>query len=201
MKTKNQTISKRDKIIDTGHRLVSSKGFSSLGLNELLKEAGIPKGSFYHYFKSKESFGQALLDHYFSEYLNALEELFTQKKVTGQEQILNYFELWSRTQTDPDNDYRCLVVKLSAEVADLSEPMRKKLMEGTDRIIDRLQKCLEEGTADGSLTLHDPGTTAHQLYQLWLGASLLSKLHKTGEPFHQAMDATRAILGSSSTTL
>jgi AcrR family transcriptional regulator len=52
----------RQHILETGHRIIAGKGFASVGLNEILKSAGVPKGSFYHYFESKEQYGQALLE-------------------------------------------------------------------------------------------------------------------------------------------
>ena len=51
----------RQHILETGLGIFAGKGFASVGLNELLKAAGVPKGSFYHYFESKEQYGQALL--------------------------------------------------------------------------------------------------------------------------------------------
>jgi len=62
----------RQNLLDTGYRLVLSKGFSALGLQEILKGSGVPKGSFYHYFASKEAFGCALLDDYVTEYATGL---------------------------------------------------------------------------------------------------------------------------------
>lgn len=44
----------RQQLLDTGHRMMVVKGFTGVGLNEILQVAGVPKGSFYHYFKSKE---------------------------------------------------------------------------------------------------------------------------------------------------
>jgi TetR/AcrR family transcriptional repressor of nem operon len=59
----------RQSILDTAHTIVSAKGFSGVGLNEILVAARVPKGSFYHYFGSKEAFGEALLADYFEAYL------------------------------------------------------------------------------------------------------------------------------------
>lgn len=56
----------RRSILDVGQRIMAGKGFSAVGLNEVLAAAGVPKGSFYHYFASKEAFGQALLEKYTS---------------------------------------------------------------------------------------------------------------------------------------
>ena len=50
----------RQHILDTAKPIILGKGFSAVGLSELLAVAGVPKGSFYHYFKSKELFGEAL---------------------------------------------------------------------------------------------------------------------------------------------
>ena len=54
----------RQHILDCGRRLVATKGFVGVGLSKILSTAGVPKGSFYHYFASKEAFGAALLDDY-----------------------------------------------------------------------------------------------------------------------------------------
>ena len=61
----------RQHILETGQRIIVGKGFASVGLNEILTAAGVPKGSFYHYFASKEQYGQALLQDYFDRYLAA----------------------------------------------------------------------------------------------------------------------------------
>ena len=52
----------RQHILDTGRSIILGKGFSAVGLNEILATAQVPKGSFYHYFKSKEVFGEAMVE-------------------------------------------------------------------------------------------------------------------------------------------
>src|SRR5689334_11959269 len=56
-------------ILDTAQRIMAHKGYSAVGINEVLAEAGVPKGSFYHYFPSKDAFGEAILKSYFADYL------------------------------------------------------------------------------------------------------------------------------------
>lgn len=58
----------RQGILDAGHRIMAAKGFSAVGLNEILTAASVPKGSFYNDFSSKDAFGEALLDDYFADY-------------------------------------------------------------------------------------------------------------------------------------
>ena len=185
----------RQHILDTGNRIIAAKGFSCVGLAELLQASDVPKGSFYHYFKSKEAFGQALLQDYFDNYLGQLDTLFGTPGLDGRTQLLRYFGQWRSTQGRENcNEQKCLVVKLGAEVADLSEAMRLTLRDGTDRIIGRLADCVESGVADGSLPALEPLPTARTLYQLWLGASLLAKLHRDESPLEHAWAATQHLL-------
>ncbi len=54
----------RDKLIASGIQAIVDKSFHAVGLNEILADAGVPKGSFYHYFKSKEMFGVAIVEQF-----------------------------------------------------------------------------------------------------------------------------------------
>lgn len=184
----------RQHILDTGSRIIAGKGFSCVGLNEILLAAEVPKGSFYHYFKSKELFGQAMLEGFFEGYLGRIDALFATPGMSARERLLCYWQQWMETQCEGCDDQKCLVVKLSAEVADLSEAMRLTLRDGTGRVIDRLADCVAAGVADESLPALDPEDTARTLYQLWLGASLLAKLHRDASPLEQAMRATLQLL-------
>ena len=91
---------------------------------------------------------------------------------------------------------KCLVVKLSAEVSDLSEAMRLTLRDGTERVIARLAQCVADAVEDGSLAAVEPLPTARTLYSLWLGASLLAKLHRNAEPLEQAWTASLRLLAA-----
>ncbi|MBO7961406.1 TetR/AcrR family transcriptional regulator [Pseudomonas aeruginosa] len=184
----------RQHLLDTGYRIMAVKGFSGVGLNEILQSAGVPKGSFYHYFKSKEQFGQALLEDYFRVYLADMDQRFSAPGLNARERLMSYWQKWLDNACPPCDEQRCLVVKLSAEVADLSESMRITLRDGSDGIIERLVGCLGQGRDDGSLAPCDARHMASALYQLWLGASLLSKLHRSPGPLETAMQTTRSLL-------
>ncbi|MGP1782852.1 TetR/AcrR family transcriptional regulator, partial [Shewanella frigidimarina] len=166
----------RQHIIDSGYSLISSKGFSNVGLSQILKFADVPKGSFYHYFKSKEQFGEEVINSYFKTYLSSIDSLFAPENGSGLERLMSYWLRWQSTQSDACIDQKCLVVKLSAEVSDLSEPMRLALDKGSSAVIARLASCIEAGIEDGSLTAMNAAYTAETLYQMWLGASLRNKL-------------------------
>lgn len=181
----------RQHILDTAQSIILGKGFSAVGLNELLAEAGVPKGSFYHYFKSKELFGEALLDNYFADYHARLLARLQAKNGSAAQRLMSYWTAWLETQTSEGPAGKCLIVKLSGEVSDLSEAMREALQRGTDRIIAALADCIRDGVADASLAAGiDAQTTALTLYNLWLGATLLTKIRRDRSALEAALVAT-----------
>ncbi|MEX3010208.1 TetR/AcrR family transcriptional regulator [Hoeflea sp. TYP-13] len=185
----------RQHILGTSREVILGKGFSAVGLSELLSVAGVPKGSFYHYFKSKENFGEALLEDYFDNYLKRLDDILKPDGRTAADRLMHFWSLWTDSQSACEFGARCLVVKLGAEVSDLSEPMRAVLREGTERIVARLAQCLMEGMRDGSLPDDlKPVQAALGLYDLWLGATLMTKLRHDSHAFKNAHIVTRQLL-------
>jgi len=182
-------------ILHTARPIIAGKGFAAVGLNEILTAAGIPKGSFYYYFTSKDHFGETLLESYFVEYLERLDSILFHQQGTGADRLMSYWLAWEVTQNSQDAENMCLAVKLGGEVSDLSESMREALRKGTTKIMDRLSDCIAAGMADGSITAKlDAQQTGAQLYALWVGASLLEKIHRDGRLFANALAITRQIL-------
>lgn len=195
MATNTETNPVRDSILAHGQRIMAGKGFSAVGLNEILAAARVPKGSFYHYFGSKEAFGEALLERYFADYLAYLDATLNAPDQNMAQRLMAYWQNWQDTQSFHDCQGKCLAVKLGAEVADLSEAMRLALARGTSGITRRLARAIEDGVAEGSLTIEgSPAEVAQSLYQLWLGASVMVKIARDTQPFVTAMATTRHIL-------
>ncbi|WP_197382744.1 TetR/AcrR family transcriptional regulator [Mycolicibacterium mengxianglii] len=185
----------RQTILDTAERLMVQKGYSAVGLTEVLTTAGVPKGSFYHYFSSKDAFGEAMLQKYFTDYLANMDRIIATPGASGAEQLMTYWQQFYDKQKVDDCQGRCLVVKLAAEVADLSEPMRLTLQQGTAGIIDRLERMLAAGVADHSVSLEfEPALAANSLYGAWVGASVLAKVNRSPEHLDSVMAYTRQML-------
>lgn len=185
-------IGTRQQILDTARAIIGSKGFAAVGLSEILAAAGVPKGSFYHWFRSKEQFGEALLERHFEGYLQQTDALLAAPGHSAAARLLAFFSRWHALQSGNDLAERCMVVKLSAEVCDLSESMRGALEHGTAQVLARLEGCLRQGISDGELTrCPDPAEVAEQLYQRWLGATLLARVQRSAGPLDRALAQTR----------
>jgi len=185
----------RQSILDAAQRIVVQKGFAAVGLNEVLAEAGVPKGSFYYYFTSKDAFGEAMMQSYFDDYLTTMDRIVADTDKSSAEHLMRYWQNFYETQIVDDCQGRCLVVKLGAEVSDLSETMRMAMKVGTAAIVDRVEQMIISGIADGSVSVDaSPRTTAEALYDAWLGASVMAKIHRSPDYLDRAMTLTRHTL-------
>lgn len=186
----------RERILSTGQALILGKGFSALGLSEILGAAAVPKGSFYHYFQSKEGFGVAMLERYFADYHIRTNQILLNEAVPARERLVNYFAVWQQQAESSACHKLCLAVKLAAEVSDLSEAMRLALTAGMQGITQKIAVVLQEVQRDGHLSAEvNTAELAEFLYATWVGASLLSKVHLQMGPMEVAMQQTKKILG------
>ena len=187
----------REQLLATGEQLCLQRGFTGMGLSELLTQAGVPKGSFYHYFRSKEAFGVAMLERYFSSVSHAMQSWFDDRPSAPRQKLLDYYQQAEQRFRATGHIENCLAVKISAEVCDLSEEMRLTLAHGAAAQIAILTSTLRQAAAQGEL---QPGWTpevmAQTLYSLWLGASLQSKIRRDGSALTQALQAILQLLAA-----
>lgn len=140
------------------------------------------------------------MQDYAQAYGARLDALLAGDAISGRERLMRYWRAWldDPGEEDPAGGgwaEDCLAVKLSAEVADLSETMRQILSKGIARLLDRIAVMITEARADGSLPAGpDPMALAQVLYQMWLGAALLAKLDRSRAPMERALAATEQLL-------
>ncbi len=184
-------------LLATGYQLIAKKGFTAVGLKQILDTAGVPKGSLDHYFAYKEACGDAIINHYFSLYKTRLDVIDAQD-VSAQQKLYDYFQNWYDTQQNGCDHEKCLVVKLSAEVADMSETMRKALDTGYQQTTMWLAEQIKAGWADGSVPRLDnisAESMAKRWYFAWLGASLIAKISQTNTPLAEIWQMTTTQMG------
>ncbi|KAF1367592.1 TetR/AcrR family transcriptional regulator [Yokenella regensburgei] len=189
----------REHILATGERLCMLKGFTGMGLSELLKTAEVPKGSFYHYFRSKETFGVAMLERHYADYHLRLKNHFASGEGNYRDRLLAYYQQTLNQFCQQGIISGCLTVKLSAEVCDLSEMMRSEMNKGANQIIVLLAEALENGQREGSLTFQGDALTQSQvLYSLWLGANLQAKMSRSATPLESALAHAKTMIAAPS---
>lgn len=185
----------RKRIVEAARSIVGERGFSAVGISQILDVANIPKGSFYHYFESKEAFGEELLRIYMADYLQKMDMLFSPDMGNAADQLFAYFRFWQDTHVDGKTGDKCLIVKLAAEVSDLSERMRIILDSGTAKAIGRIASTIAQGQQEGSVRRGvEAQVLAGALYQLWLGATLMVKITHRSQPFEKTWQVSEQLL-------
>ena len=176
--------SAREEIVRIGAGLVHAQGFNATGIQQVLEAAGIPKGSFYYYFKSKEDFGLAVID-YFTGTTGLLFNRYLKDKTTPPlkrlEKLFAHFEkVFEKTGCA----LGCPLGNLSLELADTSERLRLHLNAAIKNLINLIEACLREAKKDQSISAGlDTDDAARFIFHAFEGAILHMKVEKSIEPY------------------
>lgn len=176
----------RAELIRVGGDIIAHRGFNSTGINAVLKEAGVPKGSFYYYFASKEDFGLAVIDGFAAEYNAQLDRTLGNRALPPLERIRHYLDMGIADMQSCNYCRGCLIGNLGQELAGQNESFRLRLDSIFSNWQARFAECLEEARERGEIgTDTDPRALAQLLQMGWQGATLRSKVSKSVEPMEQ----------------
>ena len=175
--------STREHILACGGAIVHHKGFTATGLQEILQAAGVPKGSFYFYFKSKEEFGLALIDHYCRWFADQVRPIIKDPSRPPLERLAGFF-LWMQGYCAEQGYIKgCPIGNLIQELGDVKPVFREKLQTSLDRLIDTVEKLLREAKERGELPARiEPRSTAGFIISAWQGALIRMKAVAGPEP-------------------
>ena len=193
----NRPVTTKERILDAAEGLMLAKSFHSVGLNEILAAVQVPKGSFYHYFKSKEQFGVELLEQHVA-HATAWKQKMLLSPVPEPDalrRLLTFYGGNIAKSLESEGRCPCLVAKLAAEVADFSDEMRVVLAAGTMQWLEILRQLIVEGMEQQSIRPQaDPATTAAVIEDLWNGAMQRASVARSTAPLHAAAGFFRTLL-------
>ncbi len=173
----------RDLLLDAGKKTFLEKGYNNSGIESIVQSVGVPKGSFYYYFDSKEDFGLQVLNRFAECFDETLDRVLGDTSVPPLERLRAYFESkFSRVESDECRK-GCLVGMLCQEMAEQSEVFRARLEEIFESWVDRYAGCLKEAQEAGEIPTD---LDVHQLAEFWLngwqGAMLRAKSMRNSAP-------------------
>ncbi|MHC2070209.1 TetR/AcrR family transcriptional regulator [Bremerella sp. T1] len=176
----------KSEIIEAGRKAMIAKSYNGVGLNEILTEAGVPKGSFYHFFKSKEELGVAVIESSVTENTEKLREALTDAKLSPLKRLEEYF-IWARDDINSrELRQECLICKLALELSSLSEPLRDAVRHGWDEWRLIMTECLREAQAAGEIASeHDPESLAEFIIYSFEGAMIRVQVDNHIRPVNQ----------------
>lgn len=179
----------RDELIKVGTEIIGQHGFSTTGINAVLSTAGIPKGSFYYYFSSKEDFGLAVIDASAQAYAERIDSFLSDTGYTPLERIRNYMKAVMANIEAGECKTGCLIGNLSQELSSQNEKFRARLDDVFLGWQQQFARCLDEARAAGEIAADtDTEKLAEYLLAGWQGAILRSKMCKNAAPMQSFMD-------------
>lgn len=187
---KNDT---RAEIIAIGTEMISLQGYNTTGIDAVLKRAGVPKGSFYHYFASKEEFGLAVIDHFAELYGKKLDGFLNDESLAPRDRIRTCLESGVARLAQNRCRKGCLIGNLGQELADQNERFRARLDGIFGTWEKRFAACLAEAQQGGELAPGlAPDVVAGFILSGWEGALLRAKVMKSPQPLRDFIETTFA---------
>lgn len=181
--TSNDT---RSHIIQVGAELIGRKGFGATGINAVLTAAGVPKGSFYHYFSSKNDFGLAVIDSFAEEYDAKLQRILTDPTRSCVDRLRAYFDAGFENMASCEYTSGCLIGNLGQELSGQNEAFRMRLNTVFSGWEKRFELCIAQGQEAGEIdSTLVPSDVASFLLSGWEGAILRAKVLKSTEPMER----------------
>lgn len=175
--------STRDKLLEVGAQAIAEKSFNACGLAEILERAGVPKGSFYHYFGSKEDFGVALIERASAEFVEQLRPLLGDRQRSPLARLRGVFEQGREHCQLNGAARQCLIPKLALETSQLSEPVHAAVKRAYSQWTALLAQVIREAQEAGELDRqHDPERLADVLVMLWEGATIRMQIDRSLRP-------------------
>ncbi|MFF8909712.1 TetR/AcrR family transcriptional regulator [Streptomyces olivaceoviridis] len=177
-----RTSDARKKILDAAQSLIELRGYSALGVAEICKAAGVPKGSFYYFFESKEALALAVLD----EHWEAQRADWTRVLQGEGEPLARLCRLFEETEAGlraGQQSYGtvsgCMFGNLTLELSNQTEPIRERLKHIFDAQVGMVEKVVAEAQERGEVTVGNAREAARAIVAQLEGQVMFAKLYNT----------------------
>jgi TetR/AcrR family transcriptional repressor of nem operon len=174
----------RRRLIESGLMLVGKQGFAGSGVADITDAAGIPKGSFYQYFDSKQSYAVELLNDYWSALEATHAAVLLDERYAPLDRIARHFRSIGQEHKQQQFVRGCLIGNIGVELANAGEEAQTKLRQVLKRWASLLSDCLKQAQAANDLDHKtDVGELAAALVDAWEGAVMRAKIERNGAAF------------------
>jgi TetR/AcrR family transcriptional repressor of nem operon len=187
---------KADALLDQGIALLWSKGYNATSVNDIVKSAGIPKGSFYFYFDSKEDFAVQALEKYFNSQIPRAIKILQNPAVSAKQRVLDFYEYRVVTlKEELECTMGCMACNLANEMAEHNEAIRNVIASKGEFIKNQIANTIEEAQSDGDIsTKIKARDLAEFIEDAGKGAMTTMKEMKSPYPINNLMNIIRSIL-------
>jgi TetR/AcrR family transcriptional regulator, transcriptional repressor for nem operon len=179
----------KGKLLDEGVTLLTDRGYHGAGLQELVQKVGVPKGSFYNYFDSKDAFGAEVVGHYLEPFIRQLDAHLQRPELSAKDALRAYFDELIAELERRDFHGGCLLGNLIGEIGEASGLCQDALRAAVHRYRDKLREGLARGQREEDFRADmDAAAMADFLLNAWQGALLRMKIERSVGPLLQCRD-------------
>ncbi len=184
---RNQQV--RRELLDTGMQLLSEQGYHGTGIKEVLDRVQVPKGSFYHYFDSKEAFTAEIITDYIEGLLKLMDTQLARSTSGPRETIRHLYSLMI-TEFERRGCIRgCLLGNLAAEIGASSQRCQKALQDAYRNWLRRFLPLIEAGQQQGEFRDDlDATLLADLFWNHWEGGILRMKMEGHAHGLRRNLD-------------
>jgi len=177
----NSIISTKDRLLDSAYKEIYKNGFQGCSVDRILKDAKIPKGSMYHYYKSKKELGLGVIAERIAP---AMERLFDFNKAKGNNEIEKLkTRIEELSKMDVQLKHGCPMNKLVREMFSLDDEFQFSLKITYQKILCQIERLLENAIKNKNIIQCDTKSLALFIYSTILGNLSLGEGNTTKESF------------------
>ncbi|GAA5040291.1 TetR/AcrR family transcriptional regulator [Streptomyces siamensis] len=194
-----RTSDARNKILSAAQALIELRGYSALGVAEICKAAGVPKGSFYYFFDSKEALALAVIDEHWA----AQKQAWTRILGSDAEPLQRLRTLFEETEATQRAGQQscgtvsgCMFGNLTLEMSNQTESIRERLQEIFEAQVDMVESVVAEALARQDVTVTDTREAARAVVAQLEGQVLFAKLYNSTQRLGPLWANCLALLGA-----
>ena len=190
------TADAKERILRSGSAIIHLKGYNGTGIKEITDAAGIPKGSFYNYFKSKEHFAIEALDFIGKENFSRINSVLSDKNLPPFERLKRLFAEMIKPYIEKNNfNQGCFIGNMCQEMADVNTAISDKVDYIFRSYIAAIALCLRQAQEDGDIRAdRDADKLAEFIFNSWEGALLRMKASRNPQPLNAFMEVLTEVL-------
>jgi len=158
---------KRSDILLSARKLIYTRGYEQMSIQDIINDLGISKGAYYHYFKSKPDLLEGLTNQMMADALKILAPIVDDPSMNGLEKLNEYFHRASAWKTE-QIDYLLTIFRVWYQ--DENVLVREKTLVATLRtILPGLTTIIQQGVSEGLFKTEYPGEISEVIYMLFYG--------------------------------
>jgi len=176
MRTARAQSPTKEKLLEAAQQLMLAKGFPATTVDEICETAGFTKGSFFHYFDSKEHLGKEVLDRFYCSLQETIQRGSYRRKSDPLQRVYGYVDRFIELSKNPELPSGCLLGNFTQELADTHPEIRSLCTQRFAEWAATLTQDLDEAKAKyAPKAPFDTQSLAEYLIAVLQGSQILAK--------------------------